>query len=214
MEHKTYPLLPIENGYVAVEHGPDIKVPNGNFFTLGKDDKHSIWQYKGDGERYTTELSQKIIAHTGIPSLKDSGLPLIDISERNMRMEQLAEAGRAWNKIKDQVDRSVDDKTANVYWIAGYCNRAAAGGYTEEDIRNAFRAGIEETIKKIDWDGKWVGVGSTEEDDYMQSLKKHPKAVVLEGREMGTPAQWLNDVTYFEPKIVEGKVIIKEVIYD
>lgn len=179
-----YPLIPIEGGFVAIEK----PILDGQYHI-----NHKQLVKTGGG----TVQYREIIAHTGIPSLKDSGLPLFEISDK-------------LNKIAEDYAISCLFKHKGILkqaFIEGY---NSAGEYTEEDMRKAIERVfsivhnnnllIKEDCKRI-------------KDDTINFLKPKPITIKVEMDTVHTdhaPDGW---ETF--PKLTDNNyLIIKEVVYE
>lgn len=197
--NRQYLCIPIDNGYVVYEEG-EIKHTNNYAICLSEVEEHPedaiIRPQVGCNSVGECVACRKIITHTGIPSLKDSGLPIVEIPPY--------QKGSGYHP----------EHTYHQIWMDGY---KAAGGYTEEDMLNAIYYFM--TVERYG-DTSKIDL-KVEIQNYLNTLKKHPKAVVLEMVEvfktgLNVPVNSISGGTtrYYEPKVVDGKVIAKEVIYD
>lgn len=119
---KIFDLLHIKNEIYMVEHGENITIPYNGYFILGG---NKLNQFRGEGVRYTTHLSRKIIATTN----KSLGLPLLPAIEEDIQPN-----------IPDILD-SDQIFPYEMGYRAGYKAKQAKK-YTEEDMKEAFRRGM------------------------------------------------------------------------
>jgi len=229
MNKKRFPLIKIEGGYVAVnKEAPKVEGlkllilqnemlwgKKGQVCTLKKDypNRGRCDVIGVSGIEYSAycdlEFSIKggsvvpIIAHTpDIPSLKDSGLPLIEIPDDLL------------GSLADEAATKVGWRKNSFEWVVrveGYKDGyKAAGGYTEEDLHKMFAAG---------WlayrDNKGYVVSEA-----IEKLKKHPVAV---WPEMEYKDGWVQKLVeeagypidlYIQPKVENGYVKVLEVEYE
>lgn len=205
--NKQYPLIPIEDGYIMVY--PEAPCPKDSWAIFPNTVNGKIKDYKGckpiqcEYDYAANGVHNLlIIGHTGIPSLKESGLPLIELPYQPML---LARESAAMNNYDPE------DDTYKHGFVNGY---KAAGGYTEEDVRKAIKLAREQFCDMYDEPYKGTFV---HDDDFIidyvtKKTKKKPVAAVLE---MNTGTGVIPKAEkYWTPKIVNGYIQIKEVIYD
>lgn len=187
MNKKQYPLIPVEDGYVMVDKERRPKIAEyqycyEDYFPIVRDEDE---EYEADVNNYGT-----VIAHTGIPSLKDSGLLLMELPDEDEEIISKAIASHG-----------LGDTERGAYFEDGFVSGyKAAGGYTEEDIRVFY---------------KYVKTHTVEEAmNYMKQQKnKHPVAVIVE-MELVDISRGTDMNDGYEPKVVNGYIQIKEVIYE
>jgi hypothetical protein len=220
MNKKKFPLIPIEEGYVMVDRELDIydhkylvAIDSSGIFIKKSYNRTSIEgillphnlggsiAYPEDAEGWTP-----IIAHTNIPSLKDSGLPLIHIPNK---LHQLAR--------ECEVDENYQPKNATFYYgfIKGY---KAAGGFSEDDMVEAFEKGYLQSgldsLENQDEKPSKLKTISDASEEFRQSLKKHPVAVVVLMESDDSDPYEEFKAFDFKPKVVDGYIKIVEVIYE
>jgi hypothetical protein len=218
MNTKKFPLIPIERGYVMI--GEEVPVNE-----IGVAPR---WKGLGGYELFlncSRKDGKKVIAHTGIPSLKDSGLPLFEVIDR---LSELAlNAAKAFvEKRKQLFNNQSDNSMFREGWIEGY---KAAGGYTEKDMIEAFDKGYLQSgldsLENQDEKPSELKTISDASKEFRQSLKKHPVAVVVEMEEIHdytvpptNPEDYNLYISegwiYNKPKVVDGYIKIVEVIYE
>lgn len=232
---KQYDLINIEGGWVAVDKEATKGIKGQWVVETHNSILTTVCELSGDWDLNRGGYQDKlIIAHTGIPSLKDSGLPLFQmidyasklaVDETNSDEEKYI---KKWNS-KQFVDNSLKQhcseiKNEEVLLKRIYLNRSmdfqrgftkgykAAGGYTEEDVRKAIdMAQLEEKLLA-------GTVSKYTPDEIIQSLKKHPVAIVVacedwrgdsEDPVIGNDAKHL-----IIPKVVNNHLTVKEVLWN
>lgn len=190
---KKYEVIDVESGYVATE---TVEHPRKGDWVYEKDNTIPIYQFSYDMDNYPLP---KIIGHTGIASLEDSGLPIFRIPEKDV--EAMARKFY-WKRHPGTVMAENSRPDMVIGFIEGY---RQAGGYTEEDMGNL-------------WDFYTYNRGTFR--DFMDSLKKKPIAISVEMEDKRVFSHYSQDLMkiaiykgWFEPKLVDNKLIIKEVVY-
>jgi hypothetical protein len=126
---KIFNLIPVEDYAVIIYNPPEeqgdwvINIENKKIGQIGKS-----WD----------SLERKIIATIG---KRIEGIPLIELPDD--KFQPIRQAAEAWEKTKDRIDKSVDNKTANIYWMSGYMT-AQRGTFSEEDIKKGVATGIQD----------------------------------------------------------------------
>jgi hypothetical protein len=203
MTHK-FPLIPIEDGFVLVNTD---EAPKDYHKPATVRQTSSGWMWSAS--YFGTIFCPTIFAHTGIPSLKDSGLPLITIPDKidGLSQQSFAIMGYCSGVTKQE----------ELHYKLGYKEGyKESGGFSEEDMREALRVGVNIGMQNVNKprfenDFNFDQEKAIQEcDDYLQSLKKHPVAVVVE---MSHDIREINSL-YPQPKVVDGYIKIVEVIYE
>lgn len=203
-QYKKYSIIQVDGGAVMVDEKADIH----------KGDKHYDMGSVSNPETAIKDYipapyyKHKIIAHNGIESLKDSGLPLFEIPNESKN--------KALEYIRDKFNLGPEDEiwdevliTIKNAYIEGY---KAAGGYTEEDVRNAITKGYE-----LARDSFYYGDGSIQPEiaKYINSLKKYPTSTLVGIQTRYIQQQYSEiDIEVVEPKVVNGYIQIKQFNYE
>jgi hypothetical protein len=90
MSTKIFDIIHLNGQSYMVEHGQDVKIPKSGHFILGR---KSVWRSEHTEPRYTTHLSEKIVASTDT----SLGLPLLPAFEENI--EELAKKTLGYTPI-------------------------------------------------------------------------------------------------------------------
>jgi hypothetical protein len=162
---KTFKIIPVEDRFVMIENSS----PEKNELCLFKDDTNTWIDEYLTHVKWSPDIF-KIIAHTGIDSLKDSELPLFEIPDN---VDKLA---KEWTKSRGYSNFSLDDKhlwsREQTSFKAGY---KAGGKYTEEDMRNAIDIALSTWINR-EQGAKFNDII----DKVIKSLKKIPVSADVE----------------------------------
>lgn len=172
-QHKEYPIIQIDDGFVMVDK--EININNDSDWTMCNTVSGKKWIYKPATFHKDKNLNYdpdywKIISHTGIESLKNSNLPLFEMPDDPMVLAREA-------AVMNNYD--IGDDVFKHGFVLGY---RKSGGYTEEDIRNAFRAGG-------NYENEYNYPDAPDEDEYIKSLKKYP----ISAEVFGTMSMRKND---------------------
>lgn len=211
-QYKEYPIIQVYNGFIVIDK--EAKRVNNSyyFFDVGY----------GFGIRIIDEKDEnldgffKIIAHSGIKSLKDSGLPLFEIPKKDTTIfDALDRAYKYLHALGFFTTPTNEGRIVeNLLIQAGVRANEAAGGYTEEDINNAIIKGYE-----LARDSFYYTDGSIQPEimKYIQSLKKYPTSALVEGV---LASQWVSNengygrVENFFLKVDKNNhIIIKDFYY-
>jgi hypothetical protein len=163
-QYKEYPIIQVDGGAVIV------KIPENP-----SDDARLITNPVFKGSLKEDKLFE-IIAHTGIKSLKDSNLPLFEINDT---VEKLFDIH--YKNINYTQDSIYKDSVRRDF-MAGY----KAGGYTEEDMKNAIRISFGQAKQSK------LSVGEIEKR-ILKSLKKYPTSALVA---MTTTKDFMSDETF------------------
>lgn len=158
MNTKQFSLIPIENGFVVAEKKEDTSIQKYIIYPSGRYE----WGYDiglNYGRSQNGKDAFEIIAHTGIPSLIDSGLPLVEMPDA------CTQAFRKIFPIFEEKNSILEEG-----FQYGY---KAAGGYTEEDMYVMFQSGREFELNRDERDSL---IGA---EEVLESLKPKPKYICL-----------------------------------
>lgn len=206
---RKYNLIPIGDGYVALAREFIYK---GDYYFMSE---AGCIKAKFDLGICDEGKTNKVIAHTGLKELEGSGLPLIVIQHPKQK-EATTKATKAWMDIPPEVKVNAEGVDYCTGFVEGFLS---AGGYSEGDLRNAMSYIWQQIVhKKVDMNS--FGSVSESGELYIQSLKKHPTAIVVEMQEkyidqnLGEDDDTFMEMCKITPKIVDNHLIIKEVKYE